>query len=104
GGGGIVAEKGGEVEGAAAVGVLNVGLFALRDQLLDRSGVAARGGVVEPGIDAQLPFARRRLREACGAGELGCANRHQSKKAKASRHGCVDRGCLLLDRASRPMI
>src|SRR5262249_50946521 len=75
----ILAQKRGYVQRRAAVGVLNVGLFALGDQLLDLSGVAARGGVVEAGIDAQLPLARRRLREACGAGELGCANRHQSK-------------------------
>src|SRR5262249_42571622 len=100
----ILAQKRGYVQRRAAVGVLNVGLFALGDQLLDLSGVAARGGVVEAGIDAQLPLARRRLREACGAGELGCANRHQSKKDKTSRHGCVDRGCLLVNRASRPTI
>jgi hypothetical protein len=33
---------------------------------------------MEPGIDAQLPFARRCLREACPAAELGSAD-HESK-------------------------
>ena len=73
----VLAQKGGYVQRRAAVGVLDVGLFALGDQLLDLGGVAARGGVVKPGIDAQLPLARRGLRKAYGAGELGCANRHE---------------------------
>ena len=100
----ILTQKRGNMQRRAAVGVLNVGLFALGDQLLDLSGIAACGGVVEAGIDAQLPLARRRLRETCGAGELDCANHHLSKKAKTSRHGCVDRGCLLVNRAARPTI
>jgi len=74
----ILAQKGGDVQRRAAVGVLDVGLFALGDQLLDLGGVAARGGIVKTGIDAQLPLARRGLRKAYGAGELGCANRHES--------------------------
>src|SRR5262249_46952595 len=81
-----------DVQRRAAVGVLDVGLFALGDQLLDLGGVAARGGIVKPGIDAQLPLARRGLRKAYGAGELGYANRHESNQAKASRHGCIHRG------------
>ena len=52
----ILAQKGGDVQWRAAVGVLNVGLFALGDQLLDLGGVAARGGIVKTGIDAQLPL------------------------------------------------
>jgi len=73
----VLAQKRGDVQRRAAVGVLDVGLFALGDQLLDLGGVAARGGIVKPGIDAQLPLARRGLRKAYGAGELGCANRHE---------------------------
>ena len=73
----VLAQKRGNVQRRAAVGVLDGGLFALADQLLDLGGVAARGGVVKPGIDAQLPLRRRGLRPARGAGELGCANRHE---------------------------
>jgi len=52
----ILTQKRGNMQRRAAVGVLNVGLFALGDQLLDLSGIAACGGVVEAGIDAQSPL------------------------------------------------
>ncbi len=82
----MAAQKRRDMQRRSAVGILNVGLFALTDQLLDLGSVAARGRVVESGIDAQLPLARRRLRDAYPAAQLGGAN-HESKAKKASRHG-----------------
>src|SRR5262249_42254889 len=82
----MAAQKCRDVQRRSAVGILNVGLFALTDQLLDLGSVAARGRVVESGIDAQLPLARRRLRDAYPAAQLGGAN-HESKAKKAPRPG-----------------
>jgi hypothetical protein len=45
----------------AAVGVLNVRLLALADQFLDLGDVAARSRIMQTGVDAQFPLARRRL-------------------------------------------
>src|SRR5262249_30593201 len=100
----VLAQKRGDVQRRAAVGVLDGGLFALGDQLLDLGGIAARGGVVKAGIDAQLPVARRGLRQAWGGRGLGCARRHPSKKTNASRPCCLDRGCPRVNRALLPTI
>jgi aminoglycoside phosphotransferase (APT) family kinase protein len=82
----MAAQKRGNVQRRAAVGILDVGLFALGDQLLDLGGIAACGRIVQPGIDPQLPLAGRRLREARRAAELGSADQ-ESKAKNASRHG-----------------
>src|SRR5262249_24421579 len=82
----MAAQKRRDMQRRSAVGILNVGLFALTDQLLDLGSVAARGRVGESGVDAQLPLARRRLRDAYPAAQLGGAN-HENKAKKASRHG-----------------
>ena len=73
----------------AALGVLKVGLFAFRDQLLDRGDIPARRGVVEAGIDAQLPLARRRLREGVAhrSGTCQDAGGHEENTDKVSCHG-----------------
>jgi len=73
----------------ATLGILDVGLFALRDQLLDLGDVSARSGVVEAGIDAQLPLARRRLGEgaASSSGNQRHAGGCEDNNDKASRHG-----------------
>ena len=86
---GVAAQKRRDMQRGSAISVLNAGLFAFGDELLDLGGVAARGGVVQPGIDAQLPFTRRRLREARAAAELGSAN-HESKTKEASHDGPAD--------------
>ena len=81
--------EGCDMKGRAALGVLDVELFALRGQLLDFGDVSTRGGVVKAGIDAQLPFARRRLRD--GAADNGRKHRHagggKDHLEKASCHG-----------------
>ena len=51
----MAAQKRGDKQRRSAVGVLDIGLFAFGDELLDLGGVAACGGVMQPGIDAQLP-------------------------------------------------
>src|SRR5262249_11124507 len=77
-------------ERRAAVGVLNGGLLALRDELLDLGDVAARGGVVQPGIDAQLTLARRRLRPRSRAGSKQSKTADNNTK-QASHHGCTEK-------------
>jgi hypothetical protein len=44
---------------------------------------------MQPGIDALLLFARRRLSEARAAADLGSAN-YESKAKEASHHGPAD--------------
>jgi len=83
----MLAQEGGNVQRGAAAGVLDVRLFAFGDQLLDLGGVAARGRVVQSGIDAQLPLARRRLSERRPGRRHDCVHRQQNENGKASRHG-----------------
>ena len=85
----MAAQKRRDMQRGSAVGVLDVGLFAFTDEPLDLDGIAARGGVMQPGIDPQLPFGRRRLRETCLAADLGSAN-HESKAKEASHFGPAD--------------
>lgn len=69
----MLAKEGGDVQRRAAVGVLDVRAFALGDELLDLGDIAARGRVVQPGIDAQLALAGRDLRKAGPGGDDGAS-------------------------------
>src|SRR3954466_1871836 len=89
----MFAQEDSDVKGRAALGVLDVELFTLRGQLLDLGDVATRGGVMKAGIDAQLPFARRRLRD--GAADSARKHRHsgggKDHIEKVTCHGGADR-------------
>src|SRR5437868_7352169 len=87
--GAVLAQKRGDVQRRTAVSVLNIRLFALTDQPLDFADVAARGSVVQSGVDTQLPLARRALREARCAGKLDRADHDYSKAGQVSGHGCM---------------
>jgi hypothetical protein len=66
---------------------LNIRLFAFTDQPLDFRDLAARGGIVESGVDTQLPFAWWSLCEARCAAKLDRAKEDQRKTGRASCHG-----------------
>ena len=81
-----------DVQRRAAVGVLDIRLLAFGDELFDLGDIAARGGVMQTGIDAQFPLGRWRLREH----DTGCAGAPHREKTennetnKVPRHGCTD--------------
>src|SRR6478672_2132102 len=89
----MFAHEGCDMKGRAALGVLDVELFTLRGQLFDFGDVSTRGGVVKAGIDAKLPFARRRLRD--GAADKARNHRHagdgKDHLEEAPCHGWADR-------------
>src|SRR5262249_16752986 len=87
----VLAQERGTMQRGAAVGILNIQLFALTDQPLDFHDVPAGSGVVQAGVDTQLPFAWWSLRKACRAAKLDRAKDNQSKTGKASRHCYMDR-------------
>ena len=76
-----------DMQRRAAVAVLEIGFLAIRDQLFDLGHVAARGGIVQAGIDAQFALGRRVLRQHV----RGIAERQQCEQAYNCdpRHGCV---------------
>jgi len=68
--GSVLAAESSHNERRAALGILQVRLFAIGDQLLDRAGIAVGRGCMQPGIDTQLTFARRRLRRERARGDV----------------------------------
>ena len=93
----VLAQKRRDMQRGAAVGVLDVRFLARGDQLLDLGDVAARCCVVQAGIDAQLPLARRGLRgprraassarnatpsQPCAAGEETDVNADSRRSAR----------------------
>src|SRR5882757_2382621 len=87
--------------------VLDVRLFALGDQLLDLGNVAVGGCGVQSGIDAQLPFARRRLRGCELRRDDGQKTERESRKGPVTgadeivRHVRVAYGCRCRDSQAR---
>src|SRR2546430_2395202 len=80
---GLLAAKGGDEERRTAAGILDIRLFAVGDQLLDRGDIAIGGRCMQPGIYPQITLARRRLRH-----KGGCWRDGEQCQRRCNRQHC----------------